>query len=102
MIRTNVKRVVVAAESVDKGLLWGCLIADDPVGLAILRDRLALGRARNGLGEPLAGDLSADVETCRLQCQKKSNGAALLLAPNSRRASHKVCPSDRRACTLIR
>ena len=41
------KRVVVAAQAVDDGLLRSGLVAHNPVGLAVLGRVLALRRARN-------------------------------------------------------
>ena len=64
--RTDVKLVVVAAQAVGDSLLRGRLVAHDPVGLAVLRDRLALGRARNALGEVCACRLRAEVEGAAL------------------------------------
>ncbi len=53
--RTDVELVIVAAESVDDGLLGRGLVAHDPVGLAVLRGSLALRRSGDALREVGAG-----------------------------------------------
>lgn len=61
-LRTDVQRVVISAEAVDDRLLRGRLVPRDPVGLAVLRDRLRVGRTRDPLSELLAGRFRTDVE----------------------------------------
>ncbi len=56
------KLVVVPGEPVEHGLLWRCLVAHDPVGLAVLGRVLGLRRAGDALGEVRAIRLRAEVE----------------------------------------
>ena len=62
MRRTDVKLVIITAEAVSDCLLCRCLVAHDPVGLAVLRNLLALGRACDALGKVRACRLRAEVE----------------------------------------
>ena len=64
--RTDVKRVVIAAQAVDDSLRRSRLVAHNPVGLAVLGDRLGLRRPGNALGEVCAIGLGAEIEGAAL------------------------------------
>ena len=72
-VSTYVQPVVVSAESVHDSLLGRCLISHNPVWLAILRDFLSRGRARDTLREFLAISFCAEIERGALMRRNKVN-----------------------------
>ena len=61
-MRTDVQRIVVATETVNECLLRCCVVLHDPVGLAVLRNRLGFGRRRDWFSKALTGDLGSQIE----------------------------------------
>lgn len=72
--RTDVQGVVVTAETVDDGLLFGGLLLDHVVGFAVFGDWLGCGRTSNEFVEWLASRLQAESEGGALFEEGRSAG----------------------------
>ena len=79
--------VVVATEAVEDGLLWGGLVANDPVRLAVLGGLLRLRRAGDALGEVGAGRFCAEVEGRAL----RSGASEGRMSCHGERAVRRAC-----------
>jgi hypothetical protein len=65
-VRTDMKRVVIARETVDQSLFGQRLVFDDPVRSAVAWNGHMLRWGCNGVGEGLSRDLCSQVERCGL------------------------------------
>jgi hypothetical protein len=65
-VRTDMKRVVIARETVDQSLFGQRLVFDDPVRSAVAWNGQMLRRGCNAVGEGLSRDLCSQVERCGL------------------------------------
>lgn len=65
-MRTNMKRVVIARETIDQSLFGQRLLFDDPVGSAITWNGRMLRWGCYAVGKGLSRDLCSQVERCGL------------------------------------
>jgi hypothetical protein len=65
-VRTDMKRVVIARETIDQSLFGQCLVFDDPVRSAVAWNGCVLRWGCYAVGEGLSRDLCSQVERCGL------------------------------------
>jgi len=99
-VRTDVKRIIIARETVDQSLFGQRLVFDDPVRSAVAWNGHMLRWSCYAVGEGLSRDLCSQVERCGLRVVgwyiNRKKGRVEGWNVYAQRDGHKRCHGDLR------